>query len=276
MHGNTFLPEDRDFIHNFIMSDHPISTPRRRQIVTLVHARGYMSNEDLAQQLGVAVQTIRRDVNVLADQGHLARHHGGASPPSTVENIAYDERQILNPRAKDAIGRCAAALVPNRSSLFINIGTTTESFARALGEHRDLRIITNNLHVAATLSGRADFRTVIAGGTIRPQDGGIIGAGAIESLSAFRAEFGIIGISGIEEDGTLLDFDLDEIQCARTIIRHSRRVMLLADHTKFSRHPMGRVGDLSDIDDFITDRTPSADFQARMAAANVTLHIAKS
>lgn len=235
-----------------------------------------MSNEDLAQQLGVAVQTIRRDLNALAEQGHLSRHHGGASPASTVENIAYNERQILNQRAKDAIGRCAAALVPNSSSLFINIGTTTESFARALSNHRDLRVITNNLHVAATLGSRTDFRTVIAGGTIRPSDGGIIGGGTAESLSEFRAEFGIIGISGVEEDGTLLDFDLEEIQCARAIIRHSQRVMLLTDHTKFSRHPMGRVGDLSDIDDFVTDRLPSNEFRKRLEEANVTLHVANS
>lgn len=251
------------------------TTPRHRKILMLVQTRGYMSNEDLAQQLDVAVQTIRRDVNLLANQGYLARHHGGAGLPSSIENIAYDERQVLNQRAKDAIGRMAAELVPNRSTIFINIGTTTESFARALNGHRDLRVVTNNLHVASILSRRTDFRTVVAGGSIRPADGGIVGASAIESLESFRAEFGVIGISGIEEDGTLLDFDLDEIQCARAIIRHSRRVILLADHTKFGRHPMGRVGDLSDIDDFVTDQAPSPEFQARMAAANVTLHVAR-
>lgn len=252
----------------------PQISPRQEHIVTLVRTNGYMSNEDLAQHFNVAVQTIRRDVGFLADKGFLCRHHGGATPVSTVENIAYNERQILNFNAKEAIGRYAAALIPDRSSLFINIGTTTESFARALSTHHDLRVITNNLHVASLISGRTDFKTIIAGGQVRPQDGAIVGAGAIDSLAAFRAEFGVIGISGIEEDGTLLDFDLDEIQCARAIIRHSRRVLLLADHTKFSRHPMGRVGDLSDIDDLITDRPVSAEFQEHLTNASVTLHIA--
>ncbi|GEL01478.1 DeoR family transcriptional regulator [Swaminathania salitolerans] len=232
-----------------------------------------MSNEDLAQTLGVTVQTIRRDLTHLADAGLLARYHGGASPSSSVENIAYTERRGLHSRAKDAIGAVAARLIPDGASLFINIGTTTEAFARALTGHRDLHVITNNLHVAAAFAGRRDFRTVIAGGLVRPQDGGIVGAGATESLSGFRAEFGVIGISGIEEDGTLLDFDLDEIQCARAIMRHARRVVLLADHTKFSRHPVGRVGDLSNIHDFVTDRLPQPEFCARLEAANVTLHI---
>ncbi len=108
---------------------------------------------------------------------------------------------------------------------------------------------------------------------MRPHDGGIVGAGATESLSGFRADFGVIGISGIEEDGTLLDFDLDEIQCARAIIRHARRVILLADHTKFTRKPVGRVGDLSMIDDFVTDRAPSEEFQTHLETNNVTLHV---
>ncbi len=265
-------PHDRQ---GFMMHE-TLNTPRHRQIVALVQAHGFMSNEDLAQRLGVTVQTIRRDLNALAETGHVARYHGGASPSSSTENIAYGERQTLHSRAKDAIGACAAALIPDGSSLFINIGTTTEAFARALTGHRDLHIITNNLHVAVALSPRRDFRTVLAGGLVRPQDGGIIGAGATESLSGFRADFGVIGISGIEEDGTLLDFDLDEIQCARAIMRHARRVILLADHTKFTRKPVGRVGDLTMIDDFVTDRLPSAEFRTQLETKNVTLHVIES
>ncbi|MBS1085117.1 DeoR/GlpR family DNA-binding transcription regulator [Gluconobacter sphaericus] len=252
------------------------TSPRQEQIVRLVRSQGYMANEDMAQHFGVAVQTIRRDVTYLAGLGLLSRHHGGATPVSTVENLDYDARQILNSASKTAIGRYAAALIPDRSSLFINIGTTTEAFARALTNHRDLRIVTNNLHVASLVSGRADFHTVLAGGQLRPRDGAILGATAIETLSSFRTEFGVIGISGIEEGGTLLDFDLSEIQCARTIIRHSRRVLLLADHTKFSRRPMGRVGNLEDIDDLITDRPVSEAFQRYLDAAGVTLHVAEN
>ncbi|AQS92041.1 DeoR family transcriptional regulator [Gluconobacter albidus] len=255
----------------------PSSTsPRQDQIVRLVRSQGYMANEEMAQHFSVAVQTIRRDVTHLAGLGLLCRHHGGATPVSTVENLDYDARQILNSSAKDAIGRYAAALISDRSSLFINIGTTTEAFARSLTSHRDLRIVTNNLHVASLVSGRADFHTIIAGGQLRPQDGAILGATAIDTLSSFRTEFGVIGISGIEEDGTLLDFDLEEIQCARTIIRNSRRVLLLADHTKFTRHPLGRVGDLRDIDDLITDRPVSESFQRLLEAAGVTLHVAEN
>lgn len=248
--------------------------PRHRQILALVAERGYVTNETLAQHFGVAVQTIRRDVGTLAEQGYIARHHGGASAASSVENIAYDERQVLNQPAKDAIGRAAAALIPDRSTLFINIGTTTESFARALKDRRDLRVVTNNLHVATILSAHTDFRTIITGGTVRHCDGGVVGPSTIESLDTFRADFGVIGISGIDEEGTLLDFDPDEVMCTRAILRNSRRVILLTDHTKFGRHPMGKVGALADIDVLVTDLEPQPPFRALLLAAEVEVHLA--
>ncbi|ACI53253.1 transcriptional regulator, DeoR family [Gluconacetobacter diazotrophicus PA1 5] len=249
---------------------------RHREILSLVRTRGYVSNEDLAQRLRVAVQTIRRDVNHLAGCGLLTRHHGGAGLVSSIENIAYAERQILNRREKEAIGQVAAREIPDNSSLFINIGTTTEAFARALRHHRALRIITNNLHVASTLAPQSDFRVVIAGGTVRSHDGGITGPTATALIDQYRADFGVIGISGIEEDGTLLDFDLDEIDLAQAIMRNARTIFLLADHTKFGRRPMGRVGHLSDVQALFTDRAPPPAVRAILDAHRVALHIAES
>ncbi|NVN12758.1 DeoR/GlpR family DNA-binding transcription regulator [Nguyenibacter vanlangensis] len=248
---------------------------RHREILSLVRLRGYVSNEELAQRLQVAVQTIRRDVNHLAGAGLVTRHHGGAGLVSSIENIAYTERQILNRREKEAIGQLAARDIPDNSSLFINIGTTTEAFARALLRHRALRVITNNLHVAAILSPQADFRVVIAGGSVRAHDGGITGPTATAMIDQYRADYGVIGISGIEEDGTLLDFDLDEIDLAQAIMRNARRIFLLADHTKFARRPMGRVGNLSHIHALFTDRAPPPAIRALLDAHQVALHIAE-
>ncbi|GBQ68920.1 glycerol-3-phosphate regulon repressor [Ameyamaea chiangmaiensis NBRC 103196] len=254
------------------------ATPAQRRlaaIVALVRNRGYVSNEDLARQCEVTVQTIRRDVNHLADQGLLARHHGGAGLPSSVENIAYTERQILNRREKEAIGRRAARLIPDNASLFINIGTTTEAFAQALGGHQALQVITNNLHVAAMLAPRSDFKVVVAGGRVRSHDGGIVGPAAAEALGNYRVDIGVIGISGIEDDGSLMDFDVEEIECARAIMRNARRVVLLADHTKFTRHPLGRVGPVTAVHDFVTDRVPPARLREILERAGTRLHIAE-
>ncbi|MCP1231682.1 DeoR/GlpR family DNA-binding transcription regulator [Acetobacter indonesiensis] len=246
---------------------------RRARILQFVQQQGYAANEDLAKALNVTVQTVRRDVNSMAADGIVARHHGGASAISAAENIAYSDRQILNLKQKEAIGQDAAAAIPDGASLFINIGTTTEAFARSLRTHRALRVITNNIHVATLLAPAPDCNLVITGGTVRLRDGGIVGPAAAAMIEQYRADFGVIGISGIDEDGTLLDFDVDEIAAAQAIIRNARTVFLLADHTKFKRRPMARVGHISEISAFFTDQQPPATIKAILQKAGVALHV---
>jgi DeoR family glycerol-3-phosphate regulon repressor len=255
------------------MSGSKIET-RHQHILSLIHQRGYASNDDLARQLGVTVQTIRRDVNLLAEEGLVTRHHGGAGLVSNVENIAYTERQVLNLPEKEAIAGIVAAEIPSRSSLFINIGTTTEAVARALVRHEDLRVITNNLNVAALLARETRFQVVVAGGTVRSHDGGITGQSVCDMLGEFRADYGIIGISGIDEDGSLLDFDYDEVRAARAIMRNSRQVYLVATHAKFGRRPLVRLGHLSEVTALFTDREPPPGIGRVLVEHGVRLHIA--
>ncbi|OUJ12720.1 DeoR/GlpR family DNA-binding transcription regulator [Acetobacter okinawensis] len=246
---------------------------RRRHILQLVNQHGYVASEELARELGVTVQTVRRDVNIMAGQGLLARHHGGASTLSPAENIAYSDRQILHLQEKEAIGRDAASAIPDGASLFINIGTTTEAFARSLRTHRALRVITNNIHVATLLAPAPQCSLIITGGSVRLRDGGIVGPAAAAMIEQYRADFGVIGISGIDADGTLLDFDADEINAAQAIMRNARTVFLLADHTKFLRRPMARVGHISQVNAFFTDQAPPPGIRAILREHDVQLHV---
>ena len=142
----------------------------------------------MAQMFAVTPQTIRRDINQLAEQGLLRRYHGGAAYDSSIENTAYTMRADQMRDEKQRIAEAVASLVPDNASLFINIGTTTEAIARALLNHRNLKIITNNLHVAATLSAKEDFEVLVAGGTVR-SDGGIVGQAAVDFIQQFRVDF---------------------------------------------------------------------------------------
>jgi DeoR family glycerol-3-phosphate regulon repressor len=158
--------------------------------------------------------------------------------------------------------------------LFIDIGTTSEEVAKALKDHSGLRVITNNFNVAAILSGNPDREIIITGGLIRPTDRGIVGEATEDFIDQFKVDYGIITVSCIDADGILLDYDYREVRAAQRIIRNSRRVVLAADHTKFSRSAMVRVGDLSSIHDLYTDREPP-DYIVRIAEEyDVSLHIA--
>ena len=253
----------------------PNLSARHRDILELIALRGFVSTEDLSRTFDVTVQTIRRDINELGDQGMLRRHHGGAGPTSSIENVDYSTRQVLNHEEKIGIASRAAAYIPDHASLFINIGTTTEEVAKALKGHKALRVITNNLNVANSLCDNRDFEVIVAGGVVRA-DRGVIGESTMDFVRQFRVDFGIIGISGIDADGTLLDFDYREVRVAQAIIENARRVLLVADHTKFGCNPMVRLGHLSDIDVFFTDVPPPENIVRILSEGNVELHVVDS
>jgi DeoR family transcriptional regulator, glycerol-3-phosphate regulon repressor len=233
--------------------------PRQQKLLEEVRSRGSVSVEQLSQHLGVTPQTVRRDVNLMAHTGLLARFHGGVGvPTSTIENIGYLQRQAINAEGKRRIARAVAAQVPNGCSLILNIGTTTEEVARSLLHHRDIRVVTNNLNVAAILADNANCEVIVAGGMVRPRDRGIVGEATVDFIRQFKVDIGLIGISSIEPDGTLRDFDYQEVKVAQSIISQSREVWLVADHTKFGRRAMVQLAHLSQIDVLFTDATPPA------------------
>jgi DeoR family glycerol-3-phosphate regulon repressor len=227
---------------------------RQQMVLDFIQHSGYATIERLAEHFHVTPQTIRRDIHLLSEQGWVSRYHGGAGlPPSSVTNIAYPARQNLHQEAKERIGQRVARYIPDHSSLFLNIGTTTEAVARALRLRNHLRVITNNLNVAATLYDNPGIEVIVTGGRVRTRDGGITGEATIDFIQQFKVDFGIIGISGIEEDGTLLDFDYHEVRVAQTILQQSRRVLLVADHSKFNRNALVRLATIQQIDTLFTD-----------------------
>ena len=163
--------------------------------------------------------------------------------------------------------------MPEGCSLIINIGTTTEAIARELLHHKGLRVITNNLNVAAILSDNPDCEVIVAGGVVRSRDRGIVGEATVDFIASSRSTSALIGISAIEADGTLRDFDYREVKVARAIIEHSREVWLAADHSKFNRPAMVELARLDQIDALFTDAAPPAPFPALLAEAGVTCHV---
>ncbi len=231
-------------------------SPRQQQILVLARSTGAVVVEELSAHFDVTPQTIRKDLNELCDARHLTRTHGGAMLSSGVENVAYESRRQIAATEKQLIGRRAASLIPNNCSLFINIGTTTEEVARSLVHHEGLLVITNNIHVATILSPVPKIEVIIVGGMVRKTDGGIVGESAVDTIKQFKVDHAVMGVSAIDEDGALLDFDYREVRAAQAIIGNSRNVILAADSMKFMRSAPVRIGHMADIDIFVTDRPP--------------------
>lgn len=251
-------------------------TFRQPEIIEIARREGKVTVEGLAEHFGVTLQTIRRDLTELAEDGRLERVHGGAVLPSGVSNIGYEERRHLFTEAKQRIARACAAEIPEDSSLFLNIGTSTEAVAHELLHHRNLLVVTNNINIPRILIGNPDCDIVVAGGQLRRADGGLVGKLTIEAVSQFKFAIAVVGCSALDEDGDMLDFDVQEVNVSQTIIKQSRKVFLVVDSSKLKRSAPARIASLSEIDAVFTDQRLPQDLENRCRDWGVRVVVAAS
>lgn len=249
-------------------------TPRQTDILSLVRQTGRVEVEALAEKFEVSPQTIRKDLNELCDMQLIDRVHGGAVFRSGVVNYAYDARRMVASESKHRIGELTASFIPDNSSVFINIGTTTEQVARALRGHQGLLVITNNINVVTILRDNPAIEVIIAGGLVRQADGGIVGDATVQFVNQFKTDYAVIGASAIDEDGSLLDYDYREVQVTQAIIVNSRHPILVSDAMKFERTAPMRIGHISQIRSFVTDRSPPARFMSVCKGSGTDVKIA--
>ncbi len=227
---------------------------RHLEIIELLTQCGFASTEELVAHFDVSPQTIRRDLNELAEQNKIQRHHGGASLPSVGLAETYHGGRESHWEEKQRIARVVASRIPDGSSLFIGIGAAPEAVARALLDHRDLRIVTNNLNVAYLLTARDDFMVSIAGGAIRNCDGAILGEESHGLVRQFRMDFAILGVSGVDDLGGLLTADLQERHISRSMLEHANRCFVIVEHWQFIHSGMVHLAKLAEVDTVFTDQ----------------------
>lgn len=222
--------------------------------------QGAVSVGALAERLGVSMQTIRRDIDKLCEGDALSRRHGRIELGAQYLNTPFDQRAGTNLASKRDIGEAAAELIPDGSTVFISIGSTPLSVARALRRRKGLTVITNNLSAAMVLSDELSNRIILPGGEIRLPDRDILGDEVLDFFGRYRAEFGIFGVAGVAEDGSLLEFHSTEVRARERIRENSKTSMLVLDCTKFGRVAPAFGEKISDVDHVILDQRPDAMF----------------
>ncbi len=238
-------------------------TFRHSEILEIARREGKVTVDGLAEHFSVTLQTIRRDLTDLAEAGRLERVHGGAVLPSGVANIGYEDRRNLFTQTKQRIAKVCAAEIPEDASVFLDIGTSTEAVAHELLGHRNLLVVTNNMNVPNILIGNPDCEIILTGGQLRRADGGLVGKLTTDTIRQFKFNVAIIGCSALDQDGDMLDFDIQEVSVSQAIIRQSRAVFLVADASKFKRSAPARIGSISDIDVLFTDQPLPGDLADR-------------
>jgi DeoR family glycerol-3-phosphate regulon repressor len=247
---------------------------RHRRIMALLTEHGYATIGEMASTFAVTPQTIRHDINALAKNGKLRRHHGGASLPSSTANAEYTARRHDLRREKRRLARAAAREVPERSSVFLSLGTTMEAVAAELAQRGDLKVVTNSTVAAVALNRAGGPEIYLAGGAVRPE-GGAVGAGTVRTIEEFRCDLALMSCAGIDADGTLLDYDHSVVMVMRAMIEHSRKVILVVDHTKFLRPATVRLGHLREVNVLVIDEALPASLAAQAGTAGMRVVLAE-
>jgi len=244
-------------------------TIRQEKILDLIRKNKTIKVDILSTKFKVSEQSIRKDLNEICGRGLAARIHGGARLINTISNPTYEQKRLESKDEKGEIGRIAATLIPNDSSVMLISGTTTESVARALYNHNNLVVISNNLNIANALFGSKSKELIITGGTIRETDGAVIGENTVNYISKFKADYGIIGAPAFDEDGAILDINERAVSVGRAILNHSQKKIFVCDSSKLSKTAPHIICNISDIDIFITDKEPPEKFK-KIAEKNYT------
>jgi DeoR family glycerol-3-phosphate regulon repressor len=250
------------------------SDTRHGRILEILRRRGYAAIDELASALAVTPQTIRRDLQDMAGEGWLRRHHGGASLPSSIANTDYALRHVENAAAKSAIARAAAERVAEGSSVFLTLGTTVEAVAAALTPRRALRVVTNSTAAARILGAAPGISVQVLGGTFQAHNGGLVGGLAAELAARWRCDLLITGVGAISADGLLLDYHEEEVAVARVVLAQARATLLVADHTKFLKSAACVLAPLGAAAALVTDRPPPASHAAALREAGTEVILA--
>ncbi|TNF21406.1 MAG: DeoR/GlpR transcriptional regulator [Rhodobacteraceae bacterium] len=246
---------------------------RRRQILLELKLRPHVRISDLARSFHVSTETVRRDFDALAEDGLIARAHGGASAPAQGHYPSLDERTAARMAERERIGSRAAQLVAEGETVMIDSGATTIQLARALA-FRGIRctVITNSIPVAMTI-GHGAPEVVLCPGEYLAAESAVIGTETLEFLSRFNVDRCMIGASGLSPEGpseTVRGFAaVKRMMLSRAAQRH-----LLIDSEKFGRKGLARVGDIADLDSIVVETPPEGALLAALEDAEVHILVA--
>jgi len=248
-----------------------IHSKRHGEILRLLNEQGTVTIADLADKLGVSLETVRRDVKPLTDDGAVIKMHGAIGLPSMTGEAPFERRMRENAEAKRTIARMVAGTIRDGESVMLDTGTTTSFLARELLGHRRLTVVTNSSDIARTLATVNGNKVYMAGGELRSDSGAAFGVSAIDFVSRFSVTHTIISAGAIEAANGVMDHDLAEAEFARMVLSRGQRSVVVTDHTKFGRQGLVRVCGFEGISELATDWPPAADITEALASAGTRL-----
>ena len=242
---------------------------RQAKIAEFVARRGQASVEELAEMFSASLETIRRDLSVLADSGEILKIHGGAKRKKREDEGPFEERMARNRVGKKVVAEKLARWMSAGQTVFIDTGSTTLIAAEALARVGGLTAITNSARIASALAnGAGGAKVHLLGGLFDPDNGETVGPDTVEAIGRFRADCAVITVAAFSELGAF-DYNFDEASVARAMIANARKTVVVADATKLDKNAPFAVCALRDVDVLVLDEPPEPDLAAALFEAEV-------
>ncbi|SDI71274.1 DeoR/GlpR family DNA-binding transcription regulator [Natribacillus halophilus] len=226
---------------------------RKEHIVQWVQKHDKVDITDLSARFQVSTMTVRRDLNSLEEEGKIIRTHGGAvAAPQWRPETAYQLKESANKAEKKAIARAAASSVTDHSSLILDSGTTTLELARFLKERKGLRIVTNDVLIAAELI-HAPIEVIVTGGELQHEVGTMFGTHTQNLLQSIHVDQCFLGAHSVDSEGEVRAPSIEKAKIKQLMMGVSNETWLLADHSKFGYKTFAHVCHLEELKGLITD-----------------------
>ena len=248
---------------------------RRNQIIDMINAQRTVKNSELMERFDISIETVRRDLEALEQQGYLRRVYGGAVRGTSLSSEPeYDSRSKARSKEKLAIAAAAAKLVEPRDSVYLGVGTTVQGMAQHLKRIDGLTVFTNALRTAVELSEAPECTVILSGGRLRAKELTLSGFPAEENFEQFNVDKAFIGIGGISDAG-VTDFHVDEARLHRQLIKNARQAIVLADSEKLGLRAVVNVCPLTEIHTVITDSGAPRQMVKLLEQAGIRVILAK-
>jgi len=248
---------------------------RHQSILELMEKENYVSVQQLCDFFKVSAVTIRKDLKLLESKGLLFRTHGGATINDPYINDRHvSEKEKFNVKEKEAIATEAVKLISPNDSIIIASGTTMQTFAKALRIEETLNITTSSLNVSLELAKSPYYKILQLGGNIRHNSSSVTGYYSDVVLENISCHLLFLGVDGIDIDYGCSTTSLEEATLNKKMITSAQKVIVLADSSKFNKKGFGKICNLSDIHQIITDSKISNTLADKIRSRGIQLTIA--
>lgn len=248
---------------------------RRSQIIDMITRQRTVTNTELMERFGISIETVRRDLDYLEEQGFLRKVYGGAVVKVSLNSEPeYASRSQINVQQKNAIAQKAAELIQPGDTVFLGVGTTVQAMVQYMKNLGEITVFTNALRTAVALSELPECTVILPGGHLRNKELTLSGFPADENMTHFNIDKAFIGVGGVT-DGGISDFHIGEAQLHKQLVLNARQSVALADSSKLGIRALNNVCTLEQISLIITDSNARKQTVTELKEAGAKIIVAK-